>query len=124
MHGRPPEVHEEVPWRASAAAREATAIVVVCPHWNSFLPETLGEADVVGVTVGQDECIDVVDRAAEVVQVVHLLPVRREPGIDDSQPVAVPDDVPVDLVGSEAVHAGSDLPVVCVDGFGFRAHTV
>jgi hypothetical protein len=72
--------------------------------------EPLGEADVVGVAVGQDHCPDVVERPAHCCELRReVAPETRQPGVDDRDLRAVGDEVGVDAAVAEAVEAWGDL---------------
>jgi hypothetical protein len=88
--------------------------------------EPLGEADVVGVAVGEHHAADVGERPAHRLEFVgELVPLPREAGVDDGDALGRVDEVDGHDVGADAVEGGAELHrcslpvVVCRDDDGY-----
>ena len=92
-------------------AARACGVGLVDVDRDARLPaEAFGHAGVVGVTVGQHDRPDVVERAAHPAQLVdELLPLAREAGVDDRDLACVVDEVDVDDVGADLVDRWGEL---------------
>ena len=67
-------------------------------------PKSFGEADVVGVAVGEHDALDVVEAAADDGQFGdEVVPVAGEPGVDDGDALGGDDEVDGDDVVADAV---------------------
>jgi hypothetical protein len=73
-------------------------------------PEPLGEADVIGVAVGQDERADVVERPAHGGQLLRQIgPVAGHPGVDDRDLAGLLDEIGIDVAVADAMERRGNL---------------
>ena len=72
--------------------------------------EPLGEADVIGIAVGQYHAADVGDRAAHLGELgQEIAPLAGHAGVDQRELAVLLDEVGVDEVGSNPVQRGREL---------------
>jgi hypothetical protein len=73
------------------------------------LPEPLREADVVGVTVSQNDAPNVIERAAQLRQLLlQLTPVARQTCVDDRDPSGLLNEVTVNDIRATAMQTGCE----------------
>jgi hypothetical protein len=77
---------------------------------HSALVETIGEADVIGIAMGEDDSADVVERASHRPELGdELSPVTGQTGVDNGDLPRFLHEIDVDEVGTDAMEEGGKL---------------